>query len=742
MQLTRIICIMALAFLILAIFPINNLVYAEDVIGNDIDANFNIEMISATDFKINVDFIVNKLTLSGSENVYTRNDIKTIASSNQELLGAIKHELQIMLYNTITKTFNTTKANKNAVISASNVLPTYENDKFYNSFTVNLSSAFFGMKQIVNAYNFLNGVLNMGAKVNYDINLQAELGWDNIYTIILPASLYCPFTSGSVSGNKIRWEVKNSDGTQNSRLAKMTIQRYESTPTIPKTEDIKLEFELNTRNIEKTSLKTKIIMKTIDISEYNVLPAFITNLNFLPADGIRLFVENEFISWDKIHETTITPLKDKVISKIESSSLNQTLDMVFNWDLNTTTNCLVPYDTVNMDDDPPVKAEFIDSDINLKICNIPSRVFFGLSKAGAKANISSTDINFGDKLNEIGYPYTGLFYLPNNVTLDGENIYRWNSSKPISGKIDSDGPEYNEEKIETIVKIELGSTDLNLFSVFTGKTELLLGLYLEEEQNCSVITLPSEFYLPKQISIKYLNSDAIRLCIEENVFTSDDVNNFLNSKKQLFNSLLSGVLTGLKVDGRSDRGEFDRSLVWDKDISRMDDDLPIKVVSYAHSSYSVNLGVSFSPPAFDFSNLIFNFVGQENQKVTYRIVFPKGLSSVEYDDPSGKAFLGKTEDGRYYLETTFDEDESGASTMVTCKMVPSPLFMLSILMPCILSLIIFVILIVVIIVIRRKRRFGGKKPRVKARKEEEEKEFGGYEEQDYYVPPPPPPSSR
>lgn len=745
MRLNRVLSIMIVSFLVLPIlFSVSNLANAEDDTENDIDANFNINMISATDFKINVSFVVNRLTLSGSETVYTGDDIKTIASSSTpemlQMMGAIKHELQILLYDTITKTFNTTKTNKNALITASNVLPSYVSDKFYNDFTVNLSSTFFGIKQTVNAHDFLNGVLNMGAKTSYDISLQAEVGWDNIYAIILPSSIYCPFTSGSVSGNRIQWEVNNMDGTQNSTSAKMTIQIKEPTSTVPEAENIQLEFDLDAKNTEGTSLKTNVIAKTINISKYEMLPSFITNLNFLSADGIRLFVENEFVSWDKIYETTIKPLENNVVSKIENSSLNQTLDMKFGWDLNTTTNCSTPYDITYMDDNPPVAAEFTDASINLKICKISSRALFGLSNAGATTNISSKDINFGDKLNEIGYPYTGFFYLPNNITLSGENIYEWNSSKPLSGEIKSNGngSKYNSEKIETVVTIEMEGTDLNLFSFFTGKTELLLSLYLEEGQNCSVINLPPEFYLPKKVSIKYLNSDAIRLCIEENVFTSDNITAFLNNKKQLFNDELTGILAGLKVDGHSDRGKFDASLVWDRDISKMDGDMPIDVVSYAHSSYTAPFGVSFSPPEFDFSDMNLNLVGRENQKVTYRIVFPKGLTSVAYDDSLGRASIGKTDEERYYIEVTFDVDESGVSDNLTCKMVPSALFMLSVFLPCILSLVILIILIVAIIVIRKKRKFGGKKPKV--RKEEEE--FDGYEEQEYYVPPPPPPSNR
>jgi len=740
MRLKRVFGIFIGLIIMFSIFMIVPLT-AEDTIDCWVDANFEIEFETGNDLNVMVIMNVHKLT---TDKTYSAEEIRC---ATEEERGALKYELYLMLKNQLNSMF----ANAD-ILNNSFSLPIYSSENregdpgeiayeppaiFEEELNLYLSSLFFNLSETVNARDLINGVLDMNAIMSYDFDLQAEPGWKNTYTVILPTSMVYRSTNGLVSGNRISWLIDNLEGGDLGKEAKLSIQL--TNPTIkPNNEDISLEFKLNSSNVKNPSLTINVLAKIIKLLDYNFLPDFITNLDYLPSDGIRLFEDNEFISWGDVYNKTIKTVEEETLSKIESSSFNQTLNMIFSWDTKTTSNCLTPYNITHMDDDPAVKAEFIDNYINLKIYGISSRAVFGLSNTGAKTNISSSDINFGDKLNDIGYPYTGFLILPTNITLAEKNIYTWNSSKTISGKIETtNAPKYSNEQIESLVQIEIDSTDLNLLSLFTGKTELLLGLYLEETQNCNIIALPNEFHLPKKISIAYLNSDAIRLCIEENVFTADNITAFLNNKKQLFNSELASMLSGLKVDGHNDRGKFDKSLLWEGDISKMDAEAPIKVVSYAHSSYPTTFGVSFSPPGFDFSNMNFNFVGKENQKVTYRIVFPKGLSSVEYVDPLGRAVIGKTDDDRYYLEVAFDVNESRVSTTLACKIVPSALLMLSIFLPCILSLVIFIILVVVIIIIRRKRKFGGKRPKV--RKEAEE-EFEGYEEQDYYVPPPPPSS--
>ena len=90
------------------------------------------------------------------------------------------------------------------------------------------------------------------------------------------------------------------------------------------------------------------------------------------------------------------------------------------------------------------------------------------------------------------------------------------------------------------------------------------------------------------------------------------------------------------------------------------------------------------------------------------------------------------DDGRYYIKIMFSADESNEMVEVSCKMIPSALFIIGVFTPCIVSLIITFILIIVIYIIRRKRKIKKGELHIP-----EEEEITGYEEEDFYVPPPP-----
>jgi len=738
MRLNRLLNVIIVTSLLSSLFLVNRVVTAEDSIESRVNANFGINFETATDLKISAAMDVNEITVFTT--TYNGNEIQNLAQNTTidaiETMGAIKLRLRDLLKNQIETSF------ENANTAAINNKPTYENNKFYDEFSVNLTSEFFGMNELVNAYDFVNGVLDMGAEVAYTIDFQAESGWNNTYTITLSSSMTRPSTNGRIVEDGIRWEVENGDGNHPSTSAELSIQLKEPTTPMPAAEDVNLEFELDAKNANTPGLKINILTKTIDIKPYNILPDFITKLDFIPSDGIRLLIDNSLISWDDFYQKTIKPIEETTVSTIENSSLNQTLDMAFSWDPETTTNCSIPYEVTNMDNNPSIKAELADNNIDLHICGVSARALFGLANAGATTNISSTDITFGDKLDEIGYQYNGTLYLPDDISLAGKNIYYWNQSKPLSGEFKSDNaPSYSDERIKTVIEIEIRNADLNLISFFTGKTEMALGLYMKETTDYSVATLPDEFTLPEKVFLNYLNSDAFRLCIEENIFGEDKITDFLTSEKLLFENRLTSILPGLKINGLIKRDVFDQSLKWDGNIANMDADTPLVVASDAQSSYSLSFGLSLLPPKFEISNQSFNFVGLQNQNVTYRMIFPHG-TTVDADDSLGRILVGKTSDGRDYIEISFNASESGLTDVVSCKIIPSALFVVGIFIPCIISLIILIVLIVVIYIIRRKRKQRGMgiTPKEKKREKESEESTEGYEGEDYYIPPPPPSS--
>jgi len=711
---------LVIILLFVSSFTMISTIAAEETIDNLVTAEFHITFLTGTDLYIEITIDATKLT---TDQVYNAEGIK---SASEQELGAFRLLLFQMLDRQLDVTF------ENAEIK-NFTMPTFDGEHFNEELNIGLTPSFFGLSDSVNPSNFINGALDMGAIVNYSLDLHAEPGWNNTYLVGLSQGLGFKRTTGSLEGDDIRWTVRNWNGEYPDKIAEFQIERDNPTTPSLDSEDIDIEFILDSRDAKHVSLENNIVIRGADIRIYDILPDFITTLDFIPADGIRLLVDNGFITWDDCYEKTLKPVEEKIIDAVDESSFNQTLDVVFSWYSNTTSDCLTPYETSNMNNKPAVKAALTDDRVSLKIFDISSRALFGLINSGAEANISEEDINFGDNLKSIGYDYNITLYLPDSLYLDNENTYVWNGSNPISGGFESEvATSYSNEDKSTVIEIEVKNTDLNLISFFTGKTELTFEIDTKQTRNYNVTTLPDAFTLPEKISIEYLNSDAFRLCVEENVFDEERITTFLNSEKTHFESLLRKTLPGLKINGNINRGVFDGSLIlWDGNILEMDAYPPVKTESYAHSSYPITFDLSFLPPSVNIPPKTFNLSGLPNQDVTYRIIFPHGIS-ISANDPLGKTDVKKTGDGRFYLEATFSASESDLTMDVSCKMTPSALFIIGIFMPCIISLIIAIVLIIVIYIIRKKRK--GKKESISIVDEED---LTGYEDEDYYVPPPP-----
>ena len=708
-----------ICMLILLSFFISSNAIAEETIENLVEATFNIEFISGTDLNIIITIDPQKLT---TDKTYTADEIK---SATPQQLGALGYLLYLKLESQLDATF------KNAEIEDFEI-PIFNGVQFIEELNVSLTSSFFKLDESVNVNDFINGVLDMSAWVNYSYTLQAEPGWNNSYKIDLGNNLEFKRTTGTPVGKYIVWTAKNWNGNSLNKIAEIQVKKKAPTTEKIESEDIYIGFELDARDAKPLSLVSNLIFKNIDIRNYDALPSFISNIDFVPADGFRLFIENGFFSWDTSYQETVNPIKEKIKTTIEESPFNQTLDIIFSWDDETTLDCLNPYEISNMDCEPPIRAILKDSDVDLQICDISSRALFGLINSGAVVSISKDDINFGEELNRIGYDYNVTFLLPNNLYLDGENVYTWNGSRPISGEFESDAAEsYSSEEKDTKIEIEIKNTDLNLLSFFTGKTELTFGLDLKGERNYNVTSVPDEFTLPEKLSLNYLNADAFRICVEEKVFGEKSVNKFLSSESEEFESIFKHFLPELEVSVSANKDRFEDSLQWDGNISNMDSEKPVSIETFTHSLYSVEFDFSFLPPKFEIPTRTFNFTGLQNQDVTYRMIFPNGIF-IEINDPSGRAQFGELNDGRDYFEVAFSASESSLTVDVTCKIIPTVFFIIGIFTPCIVSLIITMILIIVIYLIRKKRR--RKKSETPY---EDEEEITGYEDEEFYVPPPP-----
>ena len=342
MRLGRIISLIVV-ILTLTSFFVANVTVAEDTLDNLVVAEFYIDFVTGTYLNVEIIMDAHKLTI---DETYTSDEIK---SADEGKLGAFSFLLYQMLERQLDETF------KNADILNFS-MPTFDGDKFNEELDVKLTTSYFGLNDSVNANDFINGILDMSAILNYSLNFQVEPGWNNTYLIELGQNLDYKRTTGTLYNNRIRWILKNWDGNNPSKLAELELKMGDPTTPASESDDIYLEFILDSETGDTTSLNTNVLVKSADIQIYNVLPNFIYNIDFMPSDGIRLLVDNGFITWDRCYETTIKPLEEKIVSTIEKSSFNQSLDIMFNWDNETTTDCLVPYEISNMNNKPFIKA--------------------------------------------------------------------------------------------------------------------------------------------------------------------------------------------------------------------------------------------------------------------------------------------------------------------------------------------------------------------------------------------------
>ena len=714
------------------------LVVAENTPDSQVEATMTCTFETGSHLTVHAQMIVNRID-NIYDKSYDRQTIESIATSDLEVMGIIKQRLRDAAKDQIETAFS------DAEISSVN-RPSYVKPYFIDDFQVNLTTAFFHYNGSLNLTNFINGVLDMGANVTYHFQLPAAQGWNTTYAYVLPSQMtlaYANTPETNQISNTITWTIRNWNGADNGKDATLSIRAKNPTSLASESEDISLEFTVDTQTVSSISFTNSIIMKHVNIRSYDVLPGFVTGIGVIPADGVRLLIDSGLFSWTDLLEKTIQPIERQTTPIIENSSFAQPLSYSFTWDAESTTNCSTPFNITHMDDSPSLIVNYKDADVNLRICRLPARAFFGLMNAGAAAMITSDDVNFGSGLNSISHPYTIILRLPTNITLGGENVYQWNKTTSINGSFQSGlqpTPPYTQDHTETRVEIELSKMDLNIPSIFTGKTELTASTKLKEDDRLYVISWPNELSLPSKVHITFLNSDALRLCLEEKVFSENQTSSFLVEKTTAFQQRLSAILHGLNVKGMLDRKAFSNSLEWDGDISAMDGVVPVVVSNTANEAYTARFNVSLWPVDLRITPQNFILQGIENQTVTYRIIFPQGIT-INASDTLGKSIItGKTNDGRDYVELSFDPESASQSTVLTCVLNVSPVYIVWIFLPCILVFILLVVLVVIIILIRKKR--GGLRRGKRKLFEPEDNEPSEYGGEEYYVPPPPPSSKK
>jgi len=704
-------------FILILLFSLS--VSALDQVETDIEFEF----IDGTHLDISATLDVAEVTLPANGVSYTKTEIQSLANSNPEMMGAIKISVKGLMLDQLMDSF------PESHIISQQELPTFSSGVFTDSYRLSFLPGFFSLNTSVDSDVFVNGFLDCGAYVNYTYTLKSYAGWNQSYTFLLPEYLAYKRTNGNVQQNRITWTVVTS-GAPNEKGAQLTLLESDPTSTFSSNETINIQFILNFTSAEKPSLNIMLQGFTISIPSYEIFPDFLSNVHAIPADALRLSILENLTSWIQVKNLTFDPSFQQIKPVVENSSFNQTISPLFSWVNKTTLSASEPFDVSFMDNNPPISANYQDDTVVFTICNVSSRAVFGLINSGANLNISDQDVNFGDNLQSLPFSYNGSVLFPKHVYLNDQNRYQWDDFKPINGAFTStNSPEYKKKNITATYEIEVKNTDLNLLSFFTGRTEVNMGLHISETQNRNITELPFHFQLPDKIKIQLLNSDAFRVCVEEGVFSAENLKDFIEYQKTLFQSRSKLLFPLIQGNAQFDQTLFDESLQWDGNISSMDADDPVIVSSKIDTTFPLGFEFSIIPPSLSIQDLNLSFSGVNDQGVVYSMEFPKGVI-IEVEDSLGRTIVQKNADGNNMFVVSFNASEGGLVDTVLVSMQPSALYIIGMFVPCIISVVITIILFALVFFIRNKRKnripsYGETPP-------------SDYEQEDYYVPPPPP----
>lgn len=726
---------------LLLILPTIPTTTATDTPTSLVDATITAEYQNATSIHVTATMLVHRIdNIFGA--TYTQDQIDHLA--NPDDLGAIKLRLHDSLTTQLQKTF------PNALITPEG-RPVYATPYFTDDLTITLTAAYFDTTPTLNITTLIDGLLDSGTDITYHYTLTSTPGWNSTYHFTIPTALTLTTATTTIlspDNRQVTW-VTNNTGTTPAVPASLTLHAAHPTTPPNQPERITLDLTIDTRTPATVSLTANIQLHTLDLTPYHALPPFATGTTTLPADALRLLTTTGLLTLDAIHTHTIQPLLDRLQPLLQNTTLNQPLTLTFTWD-NTTTNPTPPYNTTHMDTTPPLTAQYRDPAIRLTIDTLTARAYFGLINAGATATLTPTSLNIDTTPTTLGLPTTITLTLPQNITLNNQHTIHWNTTTNTTGALQSTlqpQPPYTTDRHATLITIDITKMDLNLISLFTGKTELTTTTTITQHDTLNVIHTPPEIHLPTTMTLPFLNADAYRLCTEEGLLTQQDQTTILDTQKTLFEQRLTTIYNGRTIKALTNTKTYTTSLQWNGDIATMDDLAPITIDTYADDDATLAASLSLSPATFTIAPFHFTLPHIANTTTTYRLIFPSGQTLAAVTTQGQPYAQGNTSDGRAYIEFLFNDTSTILTTPVTCTLAVSSLYVLALFLPLILVIVLIVILIIVILLIRKRRKRSPRLPKQRKTKpkkkgEEPEESTGSEDAEDFYVPPPPPSSRR
>ncbi|MCG2825244.1 MAG: hypothetical protein L6265_01475, partial [Thermoplasmatales archaeon] len=514
-----------------------------------IEATYRITFVNMTTMNISATFAVHKICIG--ETNYTADSIRENYTDNPEFGMEIINKTMEEIDNAFNTVINTTFANdtvesepttedKSTIIG---VVPGGDEYQPPINFTKNATITFnmtsFGFEENpeLNLDDVLRGTLKMGAVINKAFELKADAGYVNRFILHNPKNVSISSAEDEDENITVTWTVNNLDGTTEKEKRKTLTLSHEK-PEIVKEEEILINLTVDMYNFDELYLYGTIDIKSVNITKYNVsLPSNIRNLSYISSDGLRMALENNLVTWEDIENEINKTKKDA--EEMLNNTFNTMITLNFTWYNKE------DYNLSTMGSERPINATIIA----LNETNSPKIKpnLFGDFDAETITGILNAGAKYGFEISSSDQNYTIRMILPENMVFSGysqkvehtnitnRNAYSWSSSETLYCKLESGiAPEYNESMALLNVLIDMHNIDI---------FGMLLSIDLNAEAQIYCIEL-SDIGMPENITMKYINSDCLRLLYDKGIIKQSDIDNITDEIRKGLEENLTTALGG------------------------------------------------------------------------------------------------------------------------------------------------------------------------------------------------------
>lgn len=737
------------------------------------EVDYDITYLSSTLVTVSASFSIREVKIPGY-NQTPVDEVRNISAGNANapIITALKSHIWDEIKETYENLYQeSTVYESQVIIDTADIDISYIDTAQYSppikatsQFQVKLGESSFLTKEEIDYYNIqyleslISGSLLLGARFDSNVFYFSHDGHNTTYTIdrsfqmagvddeshevTIGATIPADVLAGSqvslnLQADEIIITIINAQGL--ARLSVASTMSYKAVVDYGFNAQqwnttVSLDLvSLNDLNIGRSYVQVNVIkMENIETG----LPENMHELEYLSADGIRLFYENSILHIDKIM-AYLNKSIDKFEKDVQDTLKSETKpEIEMKWDLSTITSISPKYYLSNpppgyaiLGKERPIVASLQGTN------NITPKLYDSLSADGMTGFLNggatfTFDLNMGIS-NEIDV----MLKAPPYLRLHGRNVYGTDGSRSVYHF----PPGFNDEvkiistlspQIDRYKALGYVTADLNDVNIeSTSDADLNIDFKLEGEfyQMDSSNTFLKE-YLPEGVEMAYITSDVVRLAIVEGLLDKDELIDRMTT-------IIEENLTEFSQEPLTLTSELDEDTVdFDGNVYDMDGSTAITFRIMGDTRYSFSSSGSTNSYAGAASvyqkDVSLKLRGLDSWDVTWKVTMPDGLGwsskpqAVDVEGTISELTAGKN-GGRDYFEVTLYD---GAKCNVILPMDVTLNYLAG--QFCWLIIIILIVLLVVIglivglIIKARSSKKKKKKEMEEAnRREEEERAF-------------------